>query len=341
MNRLKFCLAGVGSIGRRHLRLLRERGDIEICVAEPSDASWERAADERGDTRRFPSLEDALDAWHPDAVIIATPHGMHAAMAIQALRAGAHVFCEKPMSDSLEDCVKMLREAEASDRVFSVGFMFHFDPFVQRVKALIDSGRIGRVIHYSSRFATYNTLLCSVTRHQARTPYALAMDCIHDTDLLCWLTGRVPDRVFSSAIRAGDLPLSSPQNVIDSVYRWDSGDLAAFTHFNYVEHPQVHTLEIAGDRGYIQGDFMAPSIAVGSIDGTVERIPLARDFDDVYRAEWECFVRAVRGDAAVENGPRSAILPTLLMQAQRESAECGKEINIRELAARHGFFLLK
>ena len=251
--------------------------------------------------------------------------------------AGAHVCCEKPLSDSLEACVRMLREAEQSGRVFSVGFMFHFDPFVRRVKALIDGGRIGRLVHYSSRFATYNTLLCSVTRHQADTPYALAMDCIHDTDLLCWLTGRVPDRVYAAAIHAAGLPLTSPQSAIDSVYRWDSGDLAAFTHFNYVQHPQVHTLEIAGERGYIQGDFMAPSITVGGIDGSVERISLARDFDDVYRAEWDRFVRAVRGEAPPENPARSAILPTLLMQAQRESAERGGEVDIRALAARHGF----
>ncbi len=337
MKKLKFCLAGVGSIGRRHLRLLLERGDIDVCVAEPSDASWSRAAGECGAVERFHSLEDALDAGRPDAVVIATPHGMHAAMAVQALRAGAHVFCEKPMSDSLEDCVKMLRAAEQSDRVFSVGFMFHFDPFVQKVKALIDGGRIGRVVHWSSRFATYNTLLCSVTRHQAHTPYALIMDCIHDTDLLCWLTGRVPDRVFSSAIRAGELELSSPQNIIDCVYRWDSGDLAASTHFNYVQHPQVHTLEIAGDRGYIQGDFMAPSITIGCIDGTIERIPMSRNFDDVYRAEWDHFVRAVRGEAAPENPAGSAIYPTLLMQAQRESAERGTEVSVREIAARYGF----
>ena len=215
--------------------------------------------------------------------------------------------------------------------------MFHFDPFVQKVKALIDSGRIGRVVHWSSRFATYNTLLCSVTRHQAHTPYALIMDCIHDTDLLCWMTGRVPDRVFSSAIHAGGLELSSPQNVIDCVYRWDSGDLAAFTHYNYVQHPQVHTLEIAGDRGYIQGDFMAPSITIGGIDGTLERISMARDFDDIYRTEWEHFVRAVRGEAAPENPAASAVFPTLLMQAQRESAELGEEVSVREIAARYGF----
>ena len=337
MEKLKFCLAGVGSIGRRHLRLLGERDDVTLCVAEPSDASWARASEKSKGVMRYLSLEEALAAEGPDAVVIATPHGMHAGMALEALSAGAHVFCEKPMSDSLEECVAMLRAAEACGKVFSVGFMFRFDPFIKKVKALIDSGRIGQIVHYSSRFATYNTLLCSVTRHQANTPFSIVMDCIHDTDLLCHLTGRVPDHVFASAIHAGELPLSSPQNVIDTIYRWNSGDLAAFTHFNYVEHPQVHTLEITGDKGYIQGDFMTAAITVGSIDGTIEQLSAPRIFDDVYRAEWDHFIRAVRGEVPAENPARSAILPTLLMQGQKESVAEGQEVDLHEIAARYGF----
>ena len=337
MNRLKFCLVGVGSIGRRHLRLLNERGDLELSVVEPFEAGFQRVVSEIGSFPRYASLEQALEEGKPDAVIIATPHGMHAKMAITALDAGVHVFCEKPMSDSMEECVAMLNAARRSKKVFSVGFMFHFDPFVRKVKEIVDSGRIGSVLHYSSRFATYNTLLCSITRHQAHTPYSVIMDCIHDSDLLCWITGRVPDYAYSSAYQAGDLELSSNPNFIDTVYRWENGRMGAHTHFNYVQHPQVHTLEIAGDRGYIQGDFMEPSITVGTIDGKTEHLTFRRDFDDVYRAEWDCFVNAVRGTGEPENRADSAILYTLLMQAQKESGMMGREVSLHEIAQRCGF----
>ena len=338
MSKVSICLVGVGSIGRRHLRLLKERDDAAVSVVEPSDASWARAAAGCGPTDRYASLEEALEKARPDAVAIAAPHGAHAPLAIQALEAGTHVFCEKPMSDSLPQCVRMLRAAERSGKVFSVGFMFHFDPFIRTIKRLLDEGRIGRPVHYSSRFATYNTLKCSVTRHQRHTPYSLVMDCIHDTDLLCWLTGRVPDFAYANAIQAGDLALTSAPNAIDTVYRWADGGFAAFTHFNYIEHPQVHTLEIAGDKGYIIGDFMKPSITVGSLeDGTVETIGFDDyRFDDVYRAEWSHFLAAVRGEVEPENPARSAILPTLLMQAQIDSASQGREVDIRLIAREAG-----
>lgn len=337
MEKLRFCLVGVGSIGRRHLRLLHDRGDLRLSVVEPLDESYQRVCSEIGVFPRYASLEQAMAEEKPDAVVICTPHGAHAGLAIQALDAGAHVFCEKPMSDNLEECVAMLHAARRSEKVFSVGFMYRFDPFILKVKEILDSGRIGRLLHYSSRFATYNTLLCSVTRHQAHTPYALVMDCIHDTDLLCWFAGSVPDYAYSSAYQAGDLELSSSPNFIDTVYRWESGKLGAHTHFNYVQHPQVHTLEIAGERGYILGDFMRPSVTVATADGQMETLTIQRTFDDVYRAEWQSFIEAVRGVHAPENPAESAIFSTLLMQAQKESGMRCREVSVREIAGRCGF----
>ena len=55
----------------------------------------------------YTHLEEALVSGNLDAVVIATPHGMHAEMSIQALDAGVNVFCEKPMSDSVEECMAM------------------------------------------------------------------------------------------------------------------------------------------------------------------------------------------------------------------------------------------
>ena len=215
----KLCLVGAGSIGRRHLRLLLERDDVAMCVVEPNDACRQAVTEEHPQIPFYDSMEAAIKEGGCEAVIIATPHRTHAPLAIKALELGAHVFCEKPMSDSLADCVALLNAAKDSDKVVSIGFMFRFDPFVQKVKEIIESGRIGKIIHYSSRFATYNTLRCSVTRHQEHTPYSLVMDCIHDSDLIYHFTSRIPDYAYSVAYKAGDMPLSSPQNFIDTIYR--------------------------------------------------------------------------------------------------------------------------
>lgn len=343
MVKTKLCLVGAGSIGRRHLRLLSQREDVTLCVVEPNEACKAAVAQEYPQMPFFDSMEAAVTEGGCEAVIIATPHRTHAPLAIQALELGAHVFVEKPMSDSLEDCVALLNAAKKSDKVVSVGFMFRFDPFVQKVKEIIDSGRIGRILHYSSRFATYNTLRCSVTRHQEHTPYSLVMDCIHDSDLIYHFTGRIPDYAYSVAYRAGDLPLSSPQNFIDTVYRYEDKSMGAHIHFNYVQHPQIHDLQIVGDKGYILGDFMSADVTVGSRETadtevfSATRSSIENDFNNVYRAQWNEFLRAIRGQRKAENSPEQAIVSTLLMYSQIESAESRKEVDIRQLAAKYGY----
>ena len=127
----KLCLVGAGSIGRRHLRLLLERDDTALCVAEPNKVCRKAVQEAFPNVPLYMSMEEAVAAEHCDAVIIATPHGPHADLSIKALEMGLHVFCEKPMSDSLADCVRMLKAAQASDKIFTVGFMFRFDPFVR------------------------------------------------------------------------------------------------------------------------------------------------------------------------------------------------------------------
>ena len=339
----KLCLVGAGSIGRRHLRLLAEREDVELCVVDLNEQCRAAVSEEHPQMPFFDSMEAAITEGGCEAVIIATPHRTHAPLAIKALELGAHVFVEKPMSDSLEDCVALLNAAKNSNKVVSIGFMFRFDPFVQKVKEIIDSGKIGKIIHYSSRFATYNTLRCSVTRHQEHTPYSLVMDCIHDSDLIYHFTGRIPDYAYSVAYKAGDLPLSSPQNFIDTVYRYEDKSMGAHIHFNYVQHPQIHDLQIVGDKGYILGDFMSADVIVGSRENAdtevfhSTRSCIGNDFNNVYRTEWNEFLRAVRGERQPENPPEQSIVSTLLMYSQIESAESGKEVNIRDLAAKYGY----
>lgn len=337
MNMKNLCVIGAGSIGRRHIRLLNDRDDVSVSIVEPFEASYKRIEEEIGVFKRYESIDEALASGEVDAVVIATPHGMHAQMAIKALAAGVDVFCEKPMSDSLPECVKMLEAVKKSGKVFQTGFMFRFDPFVVGIKKMIDEGKIGDVVYFSSRFCSYNILLCSVTRHQADHPYSLPMDTIHDTDLLHFFTGRIPDHVYASGYQAGNMELSSNPNFIDIIYRYDTGDLGAMSHFDYVAHPQVHDLMIVGNKGYISGDFMSGDVTVGYIDGSKEEVTLSRETDDIYMAEWQSFIEAINGEHKPENSAESAIVATLLLQCQIDSAKSGKEVDVAKIAEAAGF----
>jgi 1,5-anhydro-D-fructose reductase (1,5-anhydro-D-mannitol-forming) len=97
-------------------------------------------------TRTFATLDEALSDPQVQAVYVGTPVFLHAPQAIQALRAGKHVLCEKPMAMNEAEARTMVAEAEESGKLFGVAYYRRLYPKVLRAKQLIESGAIGRPV---------------------------------------------------------------------------------------------------------------------------------------------------------------------------------------------------
>jgi predicted dehydrogenase len=156
-NKKRIVVVGLGSIGRRHARLLKERTDISVEFFEPNREALAGALRETGNIPVHDSL-DAMLATRPYAVVIATPHALHAEHTIKAFKAGVNVFCEKPMSDSLSDARRMRDAADKTGKTLAIGFQLHFHPGLVRLKSLLQEQIIGNVLHAHVRVGTYVTL---------------------------------------------------------------------------------------------------------------------------------------------------------------------------------------
>jgi predicted dehydrogenase len=130
--RLRIGVIGCGSIAQLvHLPLLQDLPDrfelAGLCDASPTVAE---SLAQRYGTRAFTDHRALLET-SPDAVLIATPAALHADVAVDALAAGCHVFCEKPVAILLRDVDRMLAARNAAQRVVQVGTMKRFDPAVE------------------------------------------------------------------------------------------------------------------------------------------------------------------------------------------------------------------
>jgi len=138
--RVRIALFGAGLVGQAgHAPSLwdeRERFDF-VAVADPSAIVRTAVAERYGVPHAVASLEDAL-ALGIDAVVIAVPDPAHRPAILAALRAGVHVFCEKPLAVSLAECDEIL--AARSDRVVQVGYMKLHDPAVERMVERLADG---------------------------------------------------------------------------------------------------------------------------------------------------------------------------------------------------------
>lgn len=320
-------VAGLGSIGRRHARLLRERDDVVVEVVEPNEAARSALTAELGvELTTHTAFEAALET-RPEIVWICTPTRLHAEQTIAALQAGSHVFCEKPMSDSIGRARRMKASADASGRVVDIGFYLLWDA-MRDLKRRLDAGDLGQLLHAHARVGTYITLVNSVSRYQASNPGSLFFDYSHQPDLLYWLTGRAPRTVTTTAFRGGALELLSDPNVADIVLEYD-GTLAATIHLNYVQMPQRHYYEFVGDEGWAVLDFETKQMMLGRRRAqTIETIAFPQERDDMFRAEHRAFFEAVAGAREPETSAADGLVSTAICEAIVDSWRTGRRVLI-------------
>ncbi|MDQ0375732.1 Gfo/Idh/MocA family protein [Cellulomonas humilata] len=142
---LKVAIVGTGAIAHAHAQVLgRDPLASVVAVADPTSAVREKFADEYRVAGRYDSLDALLAAETVDVVHLCTPPGLHKDQAITALRAGAHVVCEKPPVLSLADLDAVLEVAHEVGREYAVVFQQRTGTAVGHVQRLLAHGTLGR-----------------------------------------------------------------------------------------------------------------------------------------------------------------------------------------------------
>ena len=325
-HRGRIVVVGCGSIGRRHARVLSCRDDVAVELCEPQRGHLDVALAEVGDVRTHDDFRTMMGS-RPDMVVIATPQGLHADQTAAALDAGVHVLCEKPMADTVANSRRMQAAAE-NGPVLNIGFMLHFHPAFIRIKDLIGTGRLGRVLHVHWHIGTYRTLLNSISRHQANVPGAILLDYAHQPDLLRWWLGKMPAAVYASGFRAGDFRLDSDPNVLALTLEYDE-PLLATINLNYVQHPERAECEVIGDQGWARCDLHSGQLELGSrADESRSKERFGVEKDDMIAAEHQAFFDAIDGKRGPESPPEDAIASMYVIEAAIASWREGRRVEI-------------
>ena len=151
MDQLDVGIVGAGWIAAVHGNCYRDSPGVRItAVTDPVPAKAERLAEQTG--ARVVRDVDELIASGVHVVDVCTPPQAHADVAIQALEAGLHVICEKPLARTLADARRIVNAAESAAGLLMVGHVSRYEPDHVAAKALVDQGQIGRL-----RMVTHST----------------------------------------------------------------------------------------------------------------------------------------------------------------------------------------
>lgn len=198
MQPVRIVLVGCGKVGQIHAAALAAVAEAElvaVCDAVP-ERSQRFAAEYRA--RAYTDIGDMLREARPEVVLIGTPHPLHAEPAIRAAEAGVHVLVEKPMAASLHDCDAMLEAARKAGTLLGVISQRRWYEPVQRMRAAIDAGKIGRpalglFLMYSWREPAYYQSDPWRGKWDSEGGGVLVNQSPHQLDLLRWFMGPIAE----------------------------------------------------------------------------------------------------------------------------------------------------
>jgi len=331
---VKFLIAGLGSIGRRHLRNLRALGEQDILLYRTHQSTL--PDDELMGLPEETDLRRALD-HKPDAVIIANPTAFHLDVAIPAAEAGCHILLEKPVSDSLERLDELKTALQRGGGKVVGGFQFRFNPGLQRIKELLDKQVIG--IPVSAR-ATWGEYLPGWHPWEDyRQTYAARPDLgggvvltlCHPLDYLHWILGDAETvTAFTSQQGLGLEVVDTAEIMI----KFRSGTLAS-VHLDYIRRPPQHDLEVIGTQGTITWDNSDGNVHLAQI-GTDGKAgdwqhfspPLDFERNHMFLDEMRNFINVIQKKAEPASTLEDEIYALKLALAAIQSGRelCAKEI---------------
>ena len=194
MSPTRVALVGCGKVAGIHAAALASLPEAEFVAACDISADRASAFAAKYGVKPFTDLGTLLRDARPDAVIIGTPHPLHAEAAVQAAEAGVHVLVEKPLAANLADCDAMLAAARKSGVTLGCISQRRFYEPVQRMKRAIDAGKIGKpalgvFIQYSWRDAAYYASDPWRGKWDTEGGGVLVNQSPHQLDILLWLMG--------------------------------------------------------------------------------------------------------------------------------------------------------
>ena len=298
---VKVAMIGLGWWGKKMAAVLRKATDaIEIvCAAEPNSSGREFA--EAHGFKHYGTDAEALQHPGVEAVILATPHSLHAEQIKRAVVAGKHVFCEKPLALTKKEAEAAVNACAKHKLVLGMGHERRWEPPVAQMLAMARSGELGRIQQVEGNFShdKFTTLDSSNWRlNAAEAPVAgMTATGIHLTDLAVALLGQARDLRVSCESLSSEIPQGDTMSVH---IRFRDGGTAYVSAS--LAMPFVSRFAVFGSRGWIDirdkahveapaGWVVTSAVAGGPI--TITEVPPAEPVKDNLVA----FARAIRGEA--------------------------------------------
>ncbi|HUJ20256.1 MAG TPA: Gfo/Idh/MocA family oxidoreductase [Bryobacteraceae bacterium] len=324
---VRVAFIGVGNRGSSLLEnMLKVPGVKVIAICDINPEALKKAvaaAGESGSTpESYTDFRKMLDRKDIDAVVIATPVDLHKEMAVAALEVGKHVYCEKPMAVTPEQCRMVANAAKSAKGIFQAGFQLRHDPNRAASMKLIHEGGIGRVLFLQGYRHTGDLPREALWYFdRSRSGDNIVEQACHIIDLMVWAAGSHPLRAFGTGginLYKDEPPGRTTMDNYAVVYEFPNDVRFVFSHI-YFDPPHFSGIKerVYGSNGAI--DLATATVTAREKNAEPKQIAVPDAGQDSTYLSLAAFVENARGKKMPLNSAESARISTLAAMMGRKS----------------------
>jgi len=291
---LSVLIAGCGSIGKRHARVLHGLGVRDLRACDPVETQRESLRSQVPSVRFRDSYQQGLRDC-PDTVCVCTSPDLHIPMIEQALQAGCHVLCEKPLSNTVEGIDRLDALAAEKDRKVMVALCFRYHEGLLKAKRYLEEGRVGRLVAVRALMGEHLPEVRPDYRSLFSAKAGGAFDLSHEVDLAVWYAAQPVRAVHCLGGPYSDIGIEAP-DVAAILIDFEDRCLANI-HLDFFQRPRRRQMELIGTGGVILVEFARWDRCTVSryeaATGNWKTDEMKTERDDMFRAEDREFLQAV------------------------------------------------
>lgn len=335
-------IIGVGRIGRVHGESISKfvRNARVKAVADPflNEAAIEWAKS-MGIDEAYTDYRKILDDTDIEAVLICASTDQHTPLSIEALKAGKHVFCEKPIDHDVAKIKEVLAAVRQSGKKYQVGFNRRFDHNFRAVRQAVQSGRIGRqqIIRITSRDPEPPSI------DYVKVSGGIFLDMtIHDFDMVRFLSGAEVTEVYAEGSVTVDPAIGEAGDIDTAIItlKLDNGATAVIDNCRAACYGYDQRAEVFGTDGAIEiSNDSASTAVISSRGGITAEKPMfffLERYMMAYAAEIDAFIEAIVNDTPVQVDATDGLAPVLIGLAAKKSAAEHRPVTIAEISTEYG-----
>lgn len=329
-------IVGLGSIGKRHLRLAREllpHVDIRVLRHQECDSIPEHA------NGCFSSLEQALD-FAPQVAVIASPSPLHMSAALPLARAGVHLLVEKPLSASLEGVPLLLETCREQETVLLTGYNLRFLPSLLCFRELLEAQKVGRVLSVRAEVGQYlpswrpdSDYRQNVSAQSALGGGAL-LELSHEIDYLRWLFGEV-EWVSAVQLKQSDLEINVEDTahlILGFASHAKEKPVVATLSMDFVRHDTTRCCIVIGENGSLRWNALEGTVEIFEPGAIAWQLLFTHQAqrDETYLAEWRHFLACVSNGQTPQVSGQDGLAVLKVIESAKLSSAIGAVVKLRQ-----------